>query len=368
MRVLITDGATNKSLAVVRSVGECADFVGVSSAFPVSVAGVSRHADASYWLREREPAAYVAELDRIAGRADVDQLLPVGGRTFHVVSEHREELSLPVGSILPDRAAMNAAIDKRETAALADRVGVPVPTTRSLSADDDPAAVGREVGYPAVVKSGLETETRFVEVVDSAAELRDALETYRSVNDSDPLVQEYLPGTARGYFAFYVEGDIVDGYAHRRIREYPPEGGASACAASKRDPELREYATALLDELDWHGVAMVEFKESADGVPKLVELNPKFWGSLDLAIESGLDFPRALLEYTDGAESFDFEFTPRCVNWPLSGDLTHAWRRPRSAPDVFEDLLSPHVRSNFRRDDPAPHAVEAAVTLLRRDV
>jgi predicted ATP-grasp superfamily ATP-dependent carboligase len=161
---------------------------------------------------------------------------------------------------------------------------------------------------------------------------------------------------------------MVGGYAHQRIREYPPEGGASACAVSRRDEELRRYADDLLSALDWHGVAMVEFKDTADGVPKVVEINPKFWGSLDLAIESGLNFPRALLELSAGTREFDFELTPTCVSWPLSGDLTHAWREPRSAPEVLEDVISPHVRSNLRADDPLPHAVEAMVTLVRRDL
>ena len=37
---------------------------------------------------------------------------------------------------------------------------------------------------------------------------------------------------------------------------------------------------------------MVEFKkDTRDGQFKLMEINPKFWGSLDLAIAAGVDFP-----------------------------------------------------------------------------
>lgn len=368
MRVLVTDGATNKSLAVVRSIADHASFVGVSSAFPVSVAGTSRSADARYWIRHRDPDRYVDRVNDIVRQADIDQLLPVAGKTFQIASDRREELLVPVEKILPDRAAMDVALTKRETAELAADVGVPVPSTVSISGGADLEGVGDRIGYPAVLKTGLETEERFVRVVDDLEALEAAYSDYRASHRSDPLVQEYLPGIGRGFFGLYLDGDLVSWYTHRRIREYPPEGGASACAASKRDSELRTFADRLLSALEWHGVAMVEFKESADGVPKLIEINPKFWGSLDLAIESGLAFPRWLLEYTDGERAFDAEFTPRCVNWPLSGDLTHAWRRPASAPEVLEDLVSPHVRSNVRWSDPLAHATEAAVTLLRRDV
>lgn len=368
MRVLVTDGAMNKSLAVVRAIADVSSWTGVTSRFPVSPAGVSRHADTSHWIRDREPEAYVDALDRIATGGGYDHLLPVGGRTFEVVSDHRDRLSLPVEAVLPSREAMRIAVEKRRTYDLAERAGVPTPVTVSVPAGEDSTPVAERVGFPAVVKTGVETEPRFVRVVESTEELEDTLDAYRSGHRSDPLVQEYLPGDGRGYFGLYVGGDLAGGYAHRRVREYPPEGGASACAESTLDDELRGHSERLMGELDWTGVAMVEFKESAGGVPKVVEINPKFWGSLDLAVESGMNFPAALLELAEGRTSFDFDFTPRRYHWPLSGDLTHAWRRPRSAPSVLSDLVSPGTRSNVRLDDPLPHLVEAAVTLVRRDV
>jgi predicted ATP-grasp superfamily ATP-dependent carboligase len=77
---------------------------------------------------------------------------------------------------------------------------------------------------------------------------------------------------------------------HRRIREYPITGGASTAAESFYDPALRDLRLTLLRALNWHGVAMVEFKkDQRDGTHKLI--NAKFWGSLDLAIAAGVDFP-----------------------------------------------------------------------------
>lgn len=367
MRVLVTDGAMNKSLAVVRAVSDEAT-VGVSSRFPVSPAGVSRDADAQHWIRDRSPRAYVDALDRIVRREGYDQVLPVGGNSFDAVSRYRDRIDAPVDDILPDRDAMDAAIDKRETYELAEREGVPSPVSVSLSDAADIEAVVDDVGLPAVIKSGTETEARFVRRVDSIDELRRAYRAYREDHESDPVVQEYLPGQSRGYFGMFVDGELIDGYAHRRIREYPPEGGASACAVSISDETLREYSQSLLGALDWTGVAMVEFKEDADGTPKVVEINPKFWGSLDLAIASGMNFPKALLRHTAGRDDFDFDFEPQRVHWPLSGDFTHAWRRPESAREVFWDVVSDGTRSNVRVTDPLPHVLEAMVTLLRRDL
>ncbi len=46
---------------------------------------------------------------------------------------------------------------------------------------------------------------------------------------------------------------------------------------------------------------MVEYKvDERTGVPILMEINGRFWGSLQLAIDAGVDFPRLLLECAAG--------------------------------------------------------------------
>ena len=95
---------------------------------------------------------------------------------------------------------------------------------------------------------------------------------------------------------------------HRRVRENPPTGGASVCAVSIYDGKLLDYGRRLLDALNWHGVAMVEFKrDRLSGELYLMEINPKLWGSHDLAIASGMDFSSALVDMSMGSLSDKYE-------------------------------------------------------------
>ncbi len=81
-------------------------------------------------------------------------------------------------------------------------------------------------------------------------------------------------------------------FTYRRLREYPIAGGPSTLRESIWNPALQERAEHLLASLGWIGVAMVEFKvDPRDGEPKLLEVNPRFWGSLHHAIVCGVDFP-----------------------------------------------------------------------------
>jgi predicted ATP-grasp superfamily ATP-dependent carboligase len=48
---------------------------------------------------------------------------------------------------------------------------------------------------------------------------------------------------------------------------------------------------ALITELSWSGPIMVEWKlDSALGIPKLMEINGRFWGSLPLPERAGANF------------------------------------------------------------------------------
>lgn len=364
MDVLVTDGMMKKSLAVVRTIDPLTAKTGVISSYPTSVAGVSQYADEHHRVARSTPKRYVSRLNRIFERETYDYLLPIGGWTTRALTEQVGVLDPAVGVVLPGSEAMATAQSKLETARLAERLGVPTPRTAMVTPDTDPERILETYGTPVVVKAPTESARRFVEYADSSRKLRAAVETYRRRDGDDPLVQEYLPGEGCGFFALYLDGRLAGHYSHTRIREYPPTGGISACAESNRDPRLRELGTRLLDDLGWNGPVMVEFKRDAGGTPNLVEINPKLWGSLDLAIASGLDFPSALLRYMDSGERPEFTYRERRCHWPLSGDLQHAVSRPGSAGAVLADIVSSDTASNLSLLDPLPNVYEAGKAVL----
>ena len=116
------------------------------------------------------------------------------------------------------------------------------------------------------------------------------------------LAQRLVDGPGLGVFLLVWDGRTIASFAHRRIREKPPTGGASVFRESVPvDPELLRWSEGLLGRFGWRGVAMVEFKADREtGTPYLMEINGRFWGSLQLAIDSGVDFPRMLVDLATG--------------------------------------------------------------------
>ncbi|MCC6055111.1 MAG: hypothetical protein LM583_00325 [Desulfurococcaceae archaeon] len=119
------------------------------------------------------------------------------------------------------------------------------------------------------------------------------------------IVQEYIEGIARGYYALSHNGVPIIEFTHQRVVEYLPIGGASLAAKGFiEDPELFALGRRVLKVLKWSGVIMVETRYSEElGKYYVLELNPKFWGSIDLAVALGYHFPALLvIAYTQGAE------------------------------------------------------------------
>jgi predicted ATP-grasp superfamily ATP-dependent carboligase len=141
------------------------------------------------------------------------------------------------------------------------------------------------------------------------------------------LVQERTFGDGVGIFLLRAQGVTHLQFAHRRLREKPPAGGVSTYREAIEPPSaLLTQCEQLLDALEYDGPAMIEFKQ--DGVTGeyvLMEINARLWGSLQLAIDAGVDFPVALVQMALGqpiAQRGAVAMGTRTV-WEL-GELDHA--------------------------------------------
>jgi predicted ATP-grasp superfamily ATP-dependent carboligase len=203
-----------------------------------------------------------------------------------------------------------AVTDKWRLLELAPRLNISIPKTYFISDAKSLESIYPRVTFPAVLKpyrSMICSNGRCISGIVRYASSRRALEEtvakYECFNQHPFLIQEYASGSAQGIFALYDHGKPLVFFAHRRLRERPPSGGVSVLRESiDPNPEALRMARTLLDYVGWHGVAMVELKISAEGTPYLMEVNGRFWGSLQLAIDAGVDFPWLLYQLATGRD------------------------------------------------------------------
>jgi predicted ATP-grasp superfamily ATP-dependent carboligase len=290
----------------------------------------------------------------------------------------------------PDAATFALVSDKENILATARGLGIAVPEQVALK-ERDPKAFA-SLDYPLVLKPWVsvvreEGRARKLGVVHvgDRTELEAAL---RGLPDAafPVLAQQRIVGPGVGIFLLRWNGRTVARFAHRRIREKPPSGGVSVYRESVEAPEeWFRQAERLLESADWSGVAMVEFKvDKASGRPYLMEINGRFWGSLQLAVDAGVDFPRLLLEAARGDPSVQPpSYRPGIrLRWEW-GDIDHLLARLRRSDDTLHlppgspSRLSAITRvllpwrpgdrwEVFRPGDPKPFLRESALWFRRR--
>jgi predicted ATP-grasp superfamily ATP-dependent carboligase len=371
-QALVTDEHYKHSLGIVRQLGRQGVIVSVVAGSRESLACRSRYCREVILAENGRPESLVKTIQQTLQQRHFDLVIPVSYSMTLALAQRKDQL-LPYTRLeVPSYQTIAQAADKLEMTRLAQRVAVPAPRTIRASELDplDP-----ELRFPLVLKPQRESPgrppIRYFHKKEQLSALRLELSNSRhSGACSDSIIQEYIPGRGCGLFATYQNGVCKRVFMHRRVREYPATGGVSSCAESFYDSALESYGRRMLDALNWHGVAMVEFRrDDRDGEYKLMEINPKFWGSLDLALAARADFPGDLCQMALGRT---LPFTDQYVrnlrfHWPLSGqgDLYHLWTRPQSLLAVAIDSLNPRVKSNVWLGDFRPNLSELGSLVAR---
>lgn len=331
MRVLVTDGDTRPALAVTRALGRLGHEVIVAAERHPSLASASRYCyqQETYPSLQREPGEFAATVSAIASRHSVNVVLPVTEISTLLLSEGRQLLPLTTATPLPPTESLRIANNKAQVLGLARELGVPIPRTIVAESAGDMPSIER-LTFPIVVKpacSRVREANRWLSTaVSYALDPNDLAHRLRLLPPSvfPVLLQERIVGHGVGVFACFQNGHPIAVFSHRRIREKPPSGGVSVLSESIAiDPIAAEQAVRLLAHLDWHGAAMVEFKKDhRDGSLRLMEINGRLWGSLQLAIDAGVNFPALQLAVATGLDvprASDYKIGVRS-RW-LGGDL-----------------------------------------------
>ena len=304
-RTLILDANQRSSLAVVRSLGKYKVPIITADETPDALAGCSRYSQQyfSYPSPQLQPEQFSSAIAEFCKKENIDIVMPMTELTATLLLNVQSRLpavTLPFADI----DIVNTLADKYSLMHLAESLKIPIPRTWYADDPENLPVNLTNLPYPVVLKPGkswLLYENKWmhteVQIANNASEANNILTSDPAFRAHPFMLQEFIPGKGEGVFTLYNNAKPLAFFAHRRLREKPPRGGVSVLSESADvNPTLELYARKLLEHVDWHGVAMVEFRVTADGKPYLMEINTRFWGSLQLAIDAGVDFPWLLYQ------------------------------------------------------------------------
>lgn len=376
--VLIVAADTIIGLTVVRSLGRHGVPVYCAHTVSGALGPGSKYCRASFRLPKEDQPAMAAIVEH-ARRWKVTHLLAISEKHIALLNHHRGELQEQFTLLFPAQEVVERATHKDLTLAYAGRIGIPIPVSRYPQSIEE-AEGSRDLQFPVILKMAHRESPSGAQLVFQHKYLRvDTFEELRRVlgelpPGQFPIIQEYIPGSGVGMSMLIRNGKAILAFQHRRLREYPPDGGVGVfCEAMPMDAKLFEQSEQLLLQMGWDGVAMVEYRGDPDtACYTFMEVNGRFWGSLPTAIHAGADFP-FWLYYTSFPGAFSVparEYQVGLRARSLAGDtkwllsVLRAKQRP-VAPAFVGYLAAFHPSTRYFTwvwDDPKP----AIINFLHR--
>ncbi len=339
MSVLILDGHLKSALAAVRSLGRAGVTVHSGSDRKWALGSYSTYTKKRFLYpspkEQKDSFINAIRMEAQTIRAQTGEKPVVfcfSDATQNALADSYDVLKDSLMLSMPALEAFMLARNKKETKALAASLGIPTIKTLDTEAVSAFPVVVKNQESVVFTKEGAVAGT--AQFVFSKEELLERTATLAKTTGQAPLVQEFIEGDEYGVEMVAHMGVPLATFVHKRVRSLSPRGGAAVVKETAQKNQQTEdmvgYAKSLIQKLAWTGPVMVEFKiHKKNEEVLLMEINGRFWGSLPLAVQAGVDFPLIAYKLARGENTGNIQeafSAPYVRTRHFLGDLLWVWR------------------------------------------
>lgn len=292
MRVLITNATSDLGVLVSQSLGAGGfEVIGTDTrALPRWL--TSRHLHRLTHLPAHSKQQWQDGILKLIESTQTELFLPLCSRGVQVAVERREAIAALCRCLAPDHEAFLNAYDKRRCMATCRALGI--PCAGSLSAGEAENLLrhgGRIVVKPARDRGAAQG----LQILERGDDLERAITRCEAMH-GDCLLQECIAGGASAVRSLTLlldgAGRLLGSFLLQKLRHVPDTGGLTALARSCQDPALVKMVWPFFAHNRWRGAAEVEcLWDERSGCFRVIEINPRFAGSLRLSAICGLNLP-----------------------------------------------------------------------------
>jgi predicted ATP-grasp superfamily ATP-dependent carboligase len=297
MKNAVVSGGEFVSLAVIRSLGK--------KNITTTVISENNRALAFHSKYCNKKIITDTPIDCFTGFSEKDLIMPILEHQMIALTKNRKKFSCTFA--FPDYHILEMASNKKIVLEYARELNIPCPKTilcensEAVSQYTDQGS--DQVQFPMVIKPIRGRGGEGISLVNSAKEFQKIGE--ESIKKWGPvLLQEKIPYSERYSVVILMNFNqqMKRFCVLREIRYFPLETGPATFVETINRPDLVNQAQQILESLKYYGIAELDFvNDPRDNIPKLMEINPRFWGSLQGAISAGIDFPYLLFKlFTEG--------------------------------------------------------------------
>lgn len=369
MRVLVTNAKNRIAYNIVRSLAArdvevyCADFVPRAMSFYSKYSSGHFVYPSPFSNQEQFVECLISKINELK----IDVLIPVNEELF-LVAKFKDEIEKHVKLVVPEYSQILTAHNKDKWEPIASQLQIPVPKTFTIERFvADPCLIA-ELSFPVLIKPNQGGGGWGIRRIASDAEFKEFLAA--GCHEGQPwerfMVQELIEGDTLCVAMVFNRGELRGKVAYRQIREYPVFGGQATCRISVFNPTAEGHLQHLLEFLAWHGVCQADFIiDRATQIPYLIDINPRFWGSLVQGIASGVDFPNLVYQIALNGDvpsvaGFQEGIVTRWLGGELRGFSQH-YTQARNKISFLRQFLIPgqttKLCDDFSFHDPVPFFV-----------
>ena len=300
MRVFVANARSATSLSVIRSLGRKKNEIFAATESREDCAIYSRYCTKKIFLKSdgNDADARVNELLKIIIENKIDVFLPVlSERILRKLSERKSEFEKYTRLPVPELEQFDTFDDKSKTALLLKSLNIPSPETYLVNDEQNVQELKETLQYPVLIKPHRGEGSAGIKIIQKADQL---LGSFQAIKEEfgPCFIQEFVPGTK--YAAVFLankNSEPVRFFVHKAIREYPITGGPTCFLESVENNAMLEYGSRILKEINYVGLVNMEFiLDEKEGIPRIIDINPRFYGPLQGAVNAGVDFPYELFQ------------------------------------------------------------------------
>lgn len=385
MKILITDGETRACLAATRALSKSGHVVFVASKKKNNISSISRYCTKGFSVVNHinDIEGFFEGVKQIVVQEAIELILPMTDASAITLSERKDRFDTDVVVACPPIDIIRRLYSKYELFMVAQKMNIEIPKTVFINNREDFLTKDfTDISFPAVVKpscSKIQSQNAFISTAVEFADNRNILNELYARREYlykyPSLIQEKIEGPGTGLFTLFDGKKHLALFSHKRLREKPPRGGVSVFSESvSLDSEMVESSRLLLSDMGWQGIAMVEYKrDNRDGKAKLIEINGRFWGSMELSIICGINYPALYVDYLTNSNIDvvkDYIIGKR-MKWIL-GDLDNHLIRIKSGKEKISTLAREFLQIKdhrtsfdvFKTDDIKPFLLEVKEYIL----
>lgn len=367
MTVIVTNAKNRIAYNIVRSLGQKGINVITSDSNKTAMSFSSRYSNSNFIYPSPFNINHTEFVDCMINeiiKHKARVLIPVLEETY-LVSKYKKEFLKHTALVVPDYDQILLAHNKDKWEKIANDLNIRTPVTYNIEELKSGKYILGKLPYPLLIKPKQGGGGWGINQINSEKELEIYLskDSYLERHWERFYIQEKIDGHTVCVAMLFNKGKLRAKVAYKQLREYPVKCGQATMRISINSPHAEGNLQLLLEHLLWHGVCQADFIIEKDtGLPYLVDLNPRFWGSLIQGIASGVDFPFLYYQIAlEGDVKPVLQFRTNVITRWIGGDLCTFFPSIKVAPNKFKfvkDFLYPSSDKVFKDDfsfnDPFP--------------